>query len=1201
VSPYTEMGPCLGGRLCSGRSISTWKKRSPTKVAPAACFGELAVQGKSRELPPWGEHAQQLTMIRKTEVAIEICRRRLHQGRGPVVWLDGRSLITFEESRARFQTAFSLDPVSGFPAFFHEHAGLLVLDDIVEEKALEGIVHALGPGFRTSRWSLLATSQNSSFVGSSVLEHGIHVPLFEPATACSLLTLGLIPRGLGWSKEDRHVIADGMDKCFEAAEEERTPATDSVRKALEKDYGIKSYSQLVDLVEALGRLPIAITQCSAYMREYGISAANYLQKYGALSRMIRLDLFGRERRGKDVLGSFKLTLERLEDSDPTTARLLTLFSFLDRNSVSLELLDAALLDSTIWDGIVTFRLDADLRAAFRYLDQSLPDYDKSLGALESLCLVSRDIQKQLVTVHSQVHESIHLRMRRGTVVNWLQQVVRLLVHRLPPLLYSFKDSESPVMQALVLRHADRLREMVLLYEEDLGEIHADVACFFLECFLWNCGERFLACGEKLATMVPRPDRTWVGSLFATAKVLHEIQRFQSGYLVHPRFAPQDIFESVNLTARARPPLNSRHALSNAFLYYRLSSLVERRDWEDQIYDTYGVIESTIFTAYDELWARHSPSASGMTMVRVGLGSSAAASLSLQRRISDAILIQEAANALMAHRRRNRGRSPASGPQYAPKTRTMTILIHLDGSCKAAEEALTLGVAELREYFSAALSVIHAEGKGNLDGQLVQLAQRLLAATIRSNRSAVHQLAQASWPTIEAYQSVLLPYRSDRHTDQSTSSALDLLLEEPLLAAKAYRQGYDLPPRSWFLHGVPERNWLERMLGAIDGRTWQDGDETGGLRRAALEYGRRLGSTLPPADMQTFFRTRLSTCLDSQPGLWEPAHEVDWAEAYFGQLSDPKEIIKLCEDIRARVWEDDVSGQWAQRLFDSALESGNVTYATQVADEAQKGITSRAAANPTADETENLYLERAVWTRKQMKFLSPDELFPLIERCVAEWAALFTQAHQNDRVYIRGRASEVMVEWGIMYLHHMEEHGVQDEDVKKGQFCRLYHRIKEPLFGANCQDWPVCRRWLSSFGKHGKAFQEEDARRAEERRKQAELEEEQQKRQAALEAEEHSRQAELEINSAPLTAESWTLESAAAIHSYTDVSIRIHRPGGDVGDDDLVKLGFSLADLRLVTEQGAAALQVSDSGTIRKLGVPIGRLLASDGLAVECQV
>src|SRR5437667_10145691 len=127
----------------------------------------------------------------------------------------------------------------------------------------------------------------------------------------------------------------------------------------------------------------------------------------------------------NVLASFEVSFHRLEESSPAAAKLLALFAFLDRKFISLELVENFLLDVPFWCHSESFILEPALQHTFWYLAPNLPDYHKNLGILESLCLISRDMKRNTIQIHSQVNESIHLLMGAATAADLLQQVIQL--------------------------------------------------------------------------------------------------------------------------------------------------------------------------------------------------------------------------------------------------------------------------------------------------------------------------------------------------------------------------------------------------------------------------------------------------------------------------------------------------------------------------------------------------------------------------------------------------------------------------------------------------------------------------------------------------------------------------------------------------------------------------------------------------------
>ncbi len=125
-----------------------------------------------------------------------------------------------------------------------------------------------------------------------------------------------------------------------------------------------------------------------------------------------------------------------------------------------------------------------------------------------------------------VHEWIHLRLPEKHCAKYLGDVVSLLSHRLPPLLYSWKDKEAPYQADLVFCHLERVRELAELYMESLFDLRPDFAIFFLEAYLWYRGVQYLDMTERLADRTVAEDQSWVLEMIYCAKFLQIILEYQ---------------------------------------------------------------------------------------------------------------------------------------------------------------------------------------------------------------------------------------------------------------------------------------------------------------------------------------------------------------------------------------------------------------------------------------------------------------------------------------------------------------------------------------------------------------------------------------------------------------------------------------------------------------------------------------------------
>ena len=455
---------------------------------------------------------------RKTQCATEYCYLHLQQRRGPLIWIDARNAASRRQTVEALQKLLSLSESHHIKQHMEKApGGLLILDNVYDEKAVyEDIWWLENPPC----WNVLITTQRLGMVGRNNANRGIEVPLFDAETASKLLILYLIPKDHGWTDEQKRIIQDDLHTVFESR-----PSLNArdILSALTSCYGITSVQEIKELAHELGNLPLALVQSSAYIQETGIEISQYLRKLKNRSLLMRLDVFkhlatdfGLDR---NILTSFEVSFLYLEKNYPYAARLLRLFGFLDRNSIFLSLLKEFLNDMKIWSESESFKLEESVKATCIFLDQGHPEFDRGLGLLVSLCLIQVNRGKDSISIHSQVHECIHLRLSGGKCARMLMLVVKLLSHRLPPLLYSSKDDDAPKQQALVLVHAERVLELAELYDSYIYDVD-ELCVFCLESYLWYQGDRFLNWAENLEHKLKPKSKGWVSKLVSAARIQH---------------------------------------------------------------------------------------------------------------------------------------------------------------------------------------------------------------------------------------------------------------------------------------------------------------------------------------------------------------------------------------------------------------------------------------------------------------------------------------------------------------------------------------------------------------------------------------------------------------------------------------------------------------------------------------------------------
>ena len=181
-------------------------------------------------------------------------------------------------------------------------------------------------------------------------------------------------------------------------------------------------SEVREIVEELGRLPLAIVQSAAYIRETGSTVSEYLSMYRT-SREDRKILIETVPDGNwdyqhSVATTWLLSFEIIKEDKkyPHAARLLYLFAFLNPDLILLDFLQA---------GAVA--LDKDLQT----LLTSRAALDQSLRLLQKLSIIKRVHQGQGIQIHRLVQEAIQLMMTEQDRLDWWETVGKICSEAFP--------------------------------------------------------------------------------------------------------------------------------------------------------------------------------------------------------------------------------------------------------------------------------------------------------------------------------------------------------------------------------------------------------------------------------------------------------------------------------------------------------------------------------------------------------------------------------------------------------------------------------------------------------------------------------------------------------------------------------------------------------------------------------------------------
>ncbi|KAL8825534.1 MAG: hypothetical protein Q9191_004358 [Dirinaria sp. TL-2023a] len=168
----------------------------------------------------------------------------------------------------------------------------------------------------------------------------------------------------------------------------------------------------VELVSALGNLPLAISQAAAFMTENGMDVSEYLAAFREdEAQVLSVDL-GDSRRpsenGSSLLLTWQISFKQIREKEPRAAEILSLMSVLDRNAIPKSLLVN----------------DSESATEFKFI--------RALGTLKAFSLVIAEKDGNFA-----LHRLVQLSMRKyledeGTDTHWQEKALMAMVKHYPP-------------------------------------------------------------------------------------------------------------------------------------------------------------------------------------------------------------------------------------------------------------------------------------------------------------------------------------------------------------------------------------------------------------------------------------------------------------------------------------------------------------------------------------------------------------------------------------------------------------------------------------------------------------------------------------------------------------------------------------------------------------------------------------------------
>ncbi|MCJ1270175.1 hypothetical protein MMC22_010071 [Lobaria immixta] len=266
------------------------------------------------------------------------------------------------------------------------------------------------------------------------------------------------------------------------------------------------------LVEALGRLPLAITQASAYIsvRKTRMTIAKYLT-YARQNEEILLADTGDLRRDpsvpNSVLVTWRISFDQIKKSFPPAAELLSLMSVLDRQ------------------GIPGFLLCKD---------DNLLALEDALAPLNDFALIASEADGECFGMHRLVQMATRTWLRiHGEIIKWEEEAVTLLSESFPN-----GDHQNRNICIVLLPHA----EVVLGYQYSKQHCSLQQAkvLYNIAWYLWAQGKYDLALERSQEALsirrrvLNKEDSAVLDSLGLTALVLDSQGKYEESETINRR-------------------------------------------------------------------------------------------------------------------------------------------------------------------------------------------------------------------------------------------------------------------------------------------------------------------------------------------------------------------------------------------------------------------------------------------------------------------------------------------------------------------------------------------------------------------------------------------------------------------------------------------------------------------------------------------
>ncbi|KAL8701981.1 MAG: hypothetical protein Q9201_004627 [Fulgogasparrea decipioides] len=358
--------------------------------------------------------------IGKTQLAIAYTRKYQHRY-SAIVWVNGNNRDTVLQSLAAFARR------AGVSSILESTAGTAQQAPGMKAEA-DAVLKWLAIR-KNGRWLMIFDNVDRDVRSDEEDTQAYSVASFLPAADHGSVLITTRLPSLGELGESTEVGRLGLNQALELL---------SYRSGWPR-----SSSDMNKLVQRLGYLPLALVQAGKYMRETKTSCSKYLDLYEtSWSQLLAETPRLRDYENGSIQTTWMISYDRIRDSDPTAAKLLQLWAYLDRQDIWYELFSrgSAGYQECEW---------------LQNLAQSEIKFKGVIGSLLAYSLIESNQHTESYSIHPVVHDwcAETISDDKGDLVATAMIIISMAVP-------DYSEPEYWLLQQRLLPHAERcIRQM----------------------------------------------------------------------------------------------------------------------------------------------------------------------------------------------------------------------------------------------------------------------------------------------------------------------------------------------------------------------------------------------------------------------------------------------------------------------------------------------------------------------------------------------------------------------------------------------------------------------------------------------------------------------------------------------------------------------------------------------------------------------